>query len=715
MTPRAPEQRTNPFPGLRPFRESEEYLFFGRERQVDAMVDKLASTRFLAVVGSSGSGKSSLVNCGLRPALHRGLITEAGTDWRMTQFRPGRNPRRALARALAVRDALGSSTKQGPFSAAELIETTLRISKLGLVEAFEQARLGPEVNLLVVVDQFEELFRYRNAGDLPSEPGLDEEATALVNLLLEARERQERIYVALTMRSDFLGDCARFSGLPEAINRGQYLVPRMSRDERKRAIEGPLLVQRTKIAPVLLTRLVNDVGDDPDQLSILQHSLNRTWAAWEAADTSEAPLDLEHYTAIGTMASALDQHAEEAFRELATPGQQELCAKIFKALTDTGTDARGIRRPTRLAKLAAIGATNEADVVTVLRGFRDPRRAFLMPSLDEPLGSDDIVDISHESLMRVWKRLRSWSEQEALSAANYRRLVDTRRRHAAHESGWLSGPELRATLAWRERQQPNPDWAAQYCPGFEQAMTFLDRSVGEGRKKALRRGAIAGAGALIVLGFLVAEARKAFDDRLATERKSGEENGRETSAAEATEASEAQRDFLGYVAQVASSQGNDQAIQVVQSALAAVSSAAAPPPEPTPVSSAVAPPAAAPRTAAVAWNLGYAAYNRNEMPSARALYEEALQINPRYAPAHNSLGRMAWDAKDYSEAERRYQLALKYDPKYAPALNNLGLLALHRGDLDVADDYAKKALALRPGFLNSVQLRSDIQKRREKN
>src|SRR5216684_4317901 len=91
----------NPFPGLRPFHEDEEHLFFGRESQVDTMVDKLAATRFLAVVGTSGSGKSSLVNCGLRPALHRGLMVKAGTSWRMAQFRPGRNPIRAMARTLA--------------------------------------------------------------------------------------------------------------------------------------------------------------------------------------------------------------------------------------------------------------------------------------------------------------------------------------------------------------------------------------------------------------------------------------------------------------------------------------------------------------------------------------------------------------------------------------------------------------------------------------
>src|ERR1700756_2865458 len=105
MNPTTPEAR-NPFPGLRPFRDDEEHLFFGRENQVDRMVDKLAATRFLAVVGTSGSGKSSLVNCGFRPALYRGLMPSAGTSWRMVQFRPGGNPIREMASALTNQGSL---------------------------------------------------------------------------------------------------------------------------------------------------------------------------------------------------------------------------------------------------------------------------------------------------------------------------------------------------------------------------------------------------------------------------------------------------------------------------------------------------------------------------------------------------------------------------------------------------------------------------------
>lgn len=508
---RAPaENQKNPFPGLRPFREDEEYLFFGRENQVDAMVDKLAATRLLAVVGTSGSGKSSLVNCGLRPALHGGLMARAGTAWRMAQFRPGSDPMRAMARALAEDGVLFSHYQAAGLTLAEIVDTTLRMSKLGLIDIYEQAQLGEDVNLLVVVDQFEELFRYRQfgAGQQPNVTGVSEEATAFVNLLLAVKEQTRYpIYVVLTMRSDFLGDCTQFTGLAETINAGQYLVPRMTRDERRAAIGGPVGVGGAESSPVLLTRLVNDVGDNPDQLSILQHSLNRTWNQWERSG-GKGPLDLPHYEAIGTMAHALDQHAERAYAELTTARQQQICEKLFKALTDKATDPRGVRRPSRLGTLCALTEATPLEVTQVIDVFRQPSRSFLMPPAGDTLEAETVIDISHESLMRVWERLRTWADEEAQSAHIYRRLAETAVLHGEKKAGLWSDPDLQVALDWKEKNRPNKDWARRYHPEFALAMKFLDDSAATRdaavaeketqRRRAIRRTRVTAA----VFGFL---------------------------------------------------------------------------------------------------------------------------------------------------------------------------------------------------------------------
>jgi hypothetical protein len=477
MNHTAPIVWTNPFPGLRRFLEAEEYLFFGRENQVDAMVDKLTNTHFLAVMGTSGSGKSSLVNCGLRPALRRGLMARAGTAWRMAQFQPGNHPIRAFARALAKGGVLFPQDGAEGLPLAEIIETTLRMSKLGLIDVFEQARLDAGVNLLVVVDQFEELFRYRQleAAQREGDKRPIEEAGAFVKLLLEVKQLTRPIFVVLTMRSDFLGDCTRFPGLAEAINAGQYLVPRMTRDERRAAIEGPVRVLDAEMTPTLLTRLVSDVGDNPDQLSILQHALNRTWARWRDEGCLGA-LDLPSYEAVGAMAHALDQHAEQAYSDLGGARAHKICEKLFKALTDKATDPRGVRRPTALRILCALADATEPEVTEVINAFRDPSRSFLMPPASEELGAETVVDISHESLIRVWQRLNAWADEEAQSAGRYRRLAETAALHATGAASLWRDPELQLALDWRDQNQPNEAWASRYHPGFATAMGFLTES-----------------------------------------------------------------------------------------------------------------------------------------------------------------------------------------------------------------------------------------------
>src|SRR4029079_11117958 len=333
MSP-AIESRTisNPFPGLRPFETDEYRLFFGREGQASALITLLDRSHCLGMVGTSGSGKSSLWRAGLLPALRGGLMAGAGSGWRIAIMRPGSDPIGNLATALADKNVLSEAGGGlAPAEAEAVIEATLRRGSLGLVDAARQARLGGHQKVLVVLDQFEELFRFRAARPASS---TGDDASAFVKLLLEAAQQRElAIYIVPTMRSDFLGDCAQFQGLPEAINDGQYLIPRMTRDERRMAITGPVGVTRGKMAEPLINRLLNDVGDNPDQLPILQHALMRTWDYWAHHRRNGEGIGLEHYEAVGTMTDALSRHADEAFFELPDDRSRGIAEQSFNALT----------------------------------------------------------------------------------------------------------------------------------------------------------------------------------------------------------------------------------------------------------------------------------------------------------------------------------------------------------------------------------------------
>jgi energy-coupling factor transporter ATP-binding protein EcfA2 len=465
----------NPFPGLRPFEFRENHLFFGRDTQTDELLKRLRLNRFLAVIGSSGSGKSSLVRAGLLPDLYGGLMVQAGPSWRITVFRPGDDPVHNLAVALSGAEVLGAPQRDAAVQTG-ILEMTLRRSALGLVEVVRETRMAQKENLLIVVDQFEELFRFRPASGGDVRP--EDEPAAFVKLLLNAAQQDQLpIYIVITMRSDYLGDCAQFRDLPETINEGMYLIPRMTRDQRREAITGPVAVGGGQIAPRLVNRLLNDVTENPDQLPILQHALMRTWDFWAANHHAAEPIDLRHYEAIGGMTEALSLQADEAYNELSDERSRLIAEKMFKRLTEKGPDNREVRRPCSVRELCEVTGADEQEVKSVIETFRASGRSFLMPSCDTPLNADSIIDISHESLIRGWDSLRRWVDEEAASAETYRRLAETAELFKVGEAGlWRDPADLQPVLKWRELTQPEKAWGDRYHPNFQEAIEFLEKS-----------------------------------------------------------------------------------------------------------------------------------------------------------------------------------------------------------------------------------------------
>jgi WD40 repeat protein/tetratricopeptide (TPR) repeat protein len=459
--------RTSPFPGLRPFTQEEDYLFFGREEQTLELLERLAGNRFLAVVGTSGSGKSSLVRCGLLSQLLGGKMLAAGASWEVAVTHPGGNPLALLTDALL--DA--GLYDRDEVHARENLLAALSRSHFGLVEAVKQAGLGEGTNFLLVVDQFEEVFRFHEAGQMQQEA-----ANEFVSLLLEAAAQKEvPIYVVLTMRSDFIGECGQFEGLAEMVNRGEFLIPRLTREQYKRVIEGPIKVAGGTIAPRLLQRLLNDLGQQADQLPCLQHALMRTWNVWAGNGDSET-LDLDDYHCVGRMSQALSLHADEIYHSLSSDREQALCRGIFQALTVEEANSRGIRRPQRLGRLCQILEVQADELRPIIDAYRRSGVTFLTPSPEVELTEQTIIDISHESLMRVWTRLRQWVAEETQAAGIYRRLAESAELLQQGKAGLYRDPELGIALAWREAKRPNAAWAERYRSGFARALDFLEAS-----------------------------------------------------------------------------------------------------------------------------------------------------------------------------------------------------------------------------------------------
>lgn len=470
------EGQFNPFPGLRPFSKEENYLFFGREKHVEELVKRLKANRFAAVLGCSGSGKSSLVYAGLLPLLDGGVKTKTGMEWRVAWMRPGTDPVLNLAKAVMNPDFLDAAPAPGDEQLhLDMTMAALKRSNLGLIRVLQEMGPPPGENLLILVDQFEELFRFEGKEDTDRYDG----TLSFVRLLLEAANQPEiPLYLLITMRSDFLGECVRFPGLAEAINNGQYLIPRLTRDQHELVITGPIKVAGAAIANPLLQQLLNDVGDNPDQLPILQHALMRTYDLWQRKNQPDQPIGLEDYRKTGGMAGALSLHAEEAFKGLSQE-KKKITEALFKCLTYKKIGGQGIRRPGTLKEICALAAAGEKEVIEVIDNFRKPGRAFLMPPAGTRIDENSLIDISHESLMRIWGRLSGWVDEEAKAVEYYRRICQAAELYYDGEAGLMRDPQLELSLQWLEEHKPTAAWAARGGLPFERIMEFIELSRGQ--------------------------------------------------------------------------------------------------------------------------------------------------------------------------------------------------------------------------------------------
>ncbi|MCP4043361.1 MAG: hypothetical protein GY731_15625, partial [Gammaproteobacteria bacterium] len=463
----------NPFVGLRPFESEDSLYFFGREDQTKALLRQLHQHRFVAVVGSSGSGKSSLIRAGLIPKLEAGFLVQDRDRWRVAVMKPGDKPVHNLASALIK--ATG-----GQVSQENIHGFSGQIHRQGaqvILERVRTAMAGADANLLLLVDQFEEVFRFQSENLSTTER--DEVADLITVILRLSEQREIPIYVCTTMRSDFIGDCDAFHGLPEAMNRSQYLVPRLTHAQRRNAITAPVHLAGGAITRRLVDRILNENVGTWDDLPILQHALMRTWNQWD----QQGAIDTEHYQQVGTVHGALNKHADEAYEELGavTSGEtatlEQTAAKhLFQSLTKTDAGSRRVRRPVHLSEVAETTGVEPTEIMQVIRRFRIDDRDFLVLS---DTGDDPLIDISHESLIRQWSKLNQWLDTETESVKIYRRLAETAALHKDGKAGFYHDPDLQRALDWRESDQPTAAWARRYPPGFHGAMEFLDESRGE--------------------------------------------------------------------------------------------------------------------------------------------------------------------------------------------------------------------------------------------
>jgi energy-coupling factor transporter ATP-binding protein EcfA2 len=465
-----------PYPGLRPFGKDEWPIFFGRERMLDDVVERLMKTRMLVVHGASGCGKSSLIRAGVLPRLEQ-ESARGGGRWVTHITTPGNEPLANLSRVLAG---------EGGETQALNLRRILNCGADGAERLVAEVCDRESLYVCVLIDQFEEIF-----AQAPRQ-----QAALLIDQLLGLeRLHSDRLFVVLTMRSDFLGACAQFDGFAAAVNRTQYLLPRMEHRDLVRAIREPAILYDGEIALDLAERLIAEARGSQDELPLIQHGLMQLYDHHVPAGAASWRLALEHYRYPGGLGGLLSAHADAVMTQVEpAAGDRDgprVTEDLFRALTDVNADNRAIRNPQRLRDLVAVTGADEEAVRRILDAFRAEGVSFIRPYATDavpprPIGPDEYVDISHEALIRCWTRLADendgWLSREFKNGLIWRSLLVQAESFERDPSNVLSAATAEERSIWLKRR--NPNWAKRYGGGWPRVVALVERSMAE-RKRQL--------------------------------------------------------------------------------------------------------------------------------------------------------------------------------------------------------------------------------------
>jgi len=467
-----PTQAQNPFKGLEAFQQTDAHFFFGRERMIQRSLNRMQETHFLAFVGASGSGKSSLVRAGILPALRNGKIPGSET-WRTALFTPGAKPLESLI------------TRITPYLEEDdtrTMERTIRnIQDPDIVRQYVEDILDDaprESRLLIVIDQFEEVFTRASVA----------EAKRFIDTLVKVVTAPDmRLQFIVTMRADFFGSLSEYPRLAELFEQqNMIIVTEMTAANIRRAIEGPVEAVGLTYEDGLVDRILDDVRSQPGSLPLLQYALRQLFDKRDGA-----VLTHEAYDEIGGVRRALAQHAEEIYSTL-TEVQQETARRLLLRLVEVGDSGEATRRkvPRTELKFSDIAEGDVDEVIDILTAA-DSRLLIASREISTDEASNSVpitwLEVSHEALIREWDRFKTWvsSRLEDLQYSTELRKLSQDWVASGRDSAYLLvGKRLTRAEVWIEDADAN-DLQREYIAASLEARHEREQAEQERQRREL--------------------------------------------------------------------------------------------------------------------------------------------------------------------------------------------------------------------------------------
>jgi len=457
----------NPFPGIRSFEIEDSEYFYGRDNQIQDVVNSLFRNKFIAVIGPAGSGKSSLIKAGVIPAI---INSEEKDNWEYFIFSPENNPLGNFSKAL-----FQIAVKFIPNLTEDEIELRISDDFTFFKNIIKIISDESKKKTLLYIDALEDIFFYSDSSEKNSI-----NSVLFIKFLIEiVQNKQNNIYILTSLKSDYLSFCRNFEGFVEIINKGHYLVPKLNAQQKIDAIIKPLQKYNIQVSNTLLDKIISEIDETEGQLLVLQHTLKRTWEYWRKNAPESQQIDIEHYNAVGGLENSINLHAEEIFHNLENDKNKNLTEKIFKSLIIIKTDNSISRLSVLLSDISLISGEKNDLIIRILDNFRNNDVAFLEPLSNISLDEDSLIRISRDIVLDKWLRLKNLIKDEVNSVAIYKQLSNSAGLYQKGEAKLWINPELQQGITWVKTNNPNIHWAKRYDSYFERAVSFLNYSADE--------------------------------------------------------------------------------------------------------------------------------------------------------------------------------------------------------------------------------------------
>jgi hypothetical protein len=529
----------NPFVGLKPYSEINSPFYFGREQEIENLLQILQKNKLLTLSGDAGSGKTSLINASLIPRLKNGFVGQAGKEWSIAYFRPSTKPLSNLAHALNINGVLNIESKPKTTDYKYYSQIIKEFEAIGIVEIYKRSEICDKKNLLIVIDQLEDLFEFREYFETIN----SEDDRELMDLIYRSVSYKNMpIYFLISIESKYLTKITSYKKLQEIVSPTHYTIQNLDISRINHILEKTFYKHQVQFDPLVIDSFQDSLDEKISYLPNFQFLLYKLFDAYVINENKKRIINLEDIEQFGGITNAISKDLKTFYDKL-DPEKQNEMSLFFKALTKPQnlSIASNYEKIINISHYVNISMNElSASIQALKETFFDFIEVF-EPSISGIKNNDKTI-LNSESILNLkyskhlnWTRELEWKTEERKDYLKYKTFSANATKNENDEIDFIKTLELKNAILWRDNPNHNSSWAKKYDFNFTKTIAYINESEKDSlrlkkekedqfereqkKERTKRKGyLILGIGMLILTTIAFIQKSKATEDRNSIEK-----------------------------------------------------------------------------------------------------------------------------------------------------------------------------------------------------